>query len=203
MARRNQDRYKIIDGVEHKLCSTCRNYIPMTKEYFNKRSASKDGLSYSCKKCERETAQKSYKRRQKKQKIKQYYEENREAYIERAKKRYKENKDMILSQQREWRNSDKGKKLMAEAGKRRRYRIKQQTPNGRDYTRQEIIERDSVFGQCICQICGEPIDLEAGELHIDHIIPIAAGGSDTKDNVRCVHKRCNITRPKDGSDLEA
>jgi len=37
--------------------------------------------------------------------------------------------------------------------------------------------------------------------HIDHIIPLNIGGTHTKDNVRIICRDCNLSRPKDGSDL--
>ena len=37
--------------------------------------------------------------------------------------------------------------------------------------------------------------------HIDHIIPIAAGGTHTRGNIRVICRSCNLTRPIDGSDV--
>jgi 5-methylcytosine-specific restriction endonuclease McrA len=56
-----------------------------------------------------------------------------------------------------------------------------------------IVERDGFN----CQICGMPIDPEAPvrgkfSLSIDHIIPLAIGGSHTADNVRATHLVCNL-----------
>lgn len=200
MARRvkDEDKYKVINGIKHKLCSTCKEYRPITE--FSSRKASPDGLAYSCKDCERKTAQASYKRRQKKKLAQKYYQENRDKIIEREKARYANNKEVHLARGKEWREANKEK--VNAASQRRRERIKEQTPGGVDYVREEIIERDSVGGMCICQICGKPIK-DMAELQIDHIIPIAAGGSDTRDNVRCTHRTCNLIRPKDGKDLEA
>lgn len=47
-----------------------------------------------------------------------------------------------------------------------------------------------------CHLCGEPIDYDAGHLNplsftIDHITPIARGGSDTLDNLAAAHRACN------------
>ncbi len=193
------DKYKVVDGVELKRCSSCGEYLP--KENFSKRRASPDGLGYSCKACERETAKKSYKRGEIKKKSQQRYQDNKEKYKEAARQRYAENSEEIKIQQAAWRKTVKGKKIMNEASARRRERMIAQTPGGRDYVDEEIILRDSCEGVCLCQICGEPIDLTKGELHLDHIIPIAAGGSDTRDNIRCTHKQCNLERPKDGRDL--
>lgn len=55
-----------------------------------------------------------------------------------------------------------------------------------------------------CHICGEPIDLQADRrtgypgwersLHIDHVFPLSKGGTDTLDNVKPAHGRCNIIK---------
>lgn len=48
----------------------------------------------------------------------------------------------------------------------------------------EIIRRDE--GRC--GICGEPV---MGPLHLDHILPLAAGGTHEPDNVQLAHPACN------------
>jgi len=68
------------------------------------------------------------------------------------------------------------------------------------YTESEVLD---LYGTC-CHICSLPIDLSAPRsckkegwetgLHIDHVIPIARGGSDTLDNVRPSHGLCNIKK---------
>ena len=181
---------------KRKKCSTCGDVKPATKKYFYARRASSDGLAYSCKDCARQHAYKSFKKRKKKQKAKERYEQNREEHIERSKKNYHENKEERLKQQKEYR--EKNQEVFRNADKRRRERIKES--GGPDYTREEVIERDSVEGVPLCQLCGIPIINE--ELQIDHIVPLSSGGQDTMDNVRVTCKPCNQTRPKDGRDLE-
>lgn len=68
------------------------------------------------------------------------------------------------------------------------------------YNTQDVIDN---FGTN-CHICGGEIDLSASRrvgfgsweysLHIDHVIPIAKGGTDTLDNVRPAHAKCNIIK---------
>lgn len=193
------DKYKVIKGVKHKLCSTCKVFIPV--DQFSSRTVSADGLAYSCKTCERATSAASYARKKKKKQSKTYYSENKDACIARSKARYDANSIEILQQQAVWRASKDGQKIMSEAAARRRKRIKDQTPGGCDYTRIDVIERDMFEGSCICQICGHPIIDIDNDLQIDHIKTIAAGGSDTFDNVRSAHKNCNLRRPKNGSDV--
>lgn len=38
-------------------------------------------------------------------------------------------------------------------------------------------------------------------MQIDHIIPLNIGGTDIRENVRVICRTCNLTRPKDGSDV--
>ena len=55
-----------------------------------------------------------------------------------------------------------------------------------------------------CHICEEPIDLDAPRqvgkegwergYHVDHVIPLSKGGTDTLDNVRPAHGQCNIVK---------
>ena len=68
------------------------------------------------------------------------------------------------------------------------------------YTDQDVLDN---FGTD-CHICSEPIDLTAPRqcgklgwergLHIDHVFPISRGGTDTLDNVRPAHGKCNIIK---------
>lgn len=50
-----------------------------------------------------------------------------------------------------------------------------------------------------CGICGKPIDYNLKWPHldcfvVDHIIPVAAGGTDTIDNKQAAHNRCNLRK---------
>ena len=50
-----------------------------------------------------------------------------------------------------------------------------------------------------CHICGLPIDYtlphtEPKSFVIDHVIPLAKGGSDDITNIRAAHRDCNSTK---------
>lgn len=50
-----------------------------------------------------------------------------------------------------------------------------------------------------CGICGKPINyelphLDPGEYVLDHITPLAAGGTDTRNNKQPAHRICNAKK---------
>lgn len=52
-----------------------------------------------------------------------------------------------------------------------------------------------------CNLCKYPIDPVKDSWHLDHEIPIAAGGPDTDENLRPVHALCHLYKTK--SDVKA
>ena len=68
---------------------------------------------------------------------------------------------------------------------RRRARQRQVTVGEIDYRR--------VIARCewTCGICGCPIE---GAYHFDHIMPLAAGGPHTEENLQMAHPRCNVMK---------
>lgn len=70
------------------------------------------------------------------------------------------------------------------------------------YTEADVLER---WGTC-CHLCGEEVDLDAPRsagkigwergLHLEHVIDLALGGSDTVENVKPSHGKCNLKKPR-------
>ncbi len=54
--------------------------------------------------------------------------------------------------------------------------------------RNRIFERD----EGICGICNLPVDFS--KMHLDHIVPISAGGKDAEDNLQVSHPTCNFSK---------
>jgi len=178
-------------------CLTGDPLQPITN--FSKRKASPDGHTYTCKTCEAAAARESYHRRKDKNKRAEYYQETREQRLEYHKEYYQKNKEKKAEYDKQYQQSKRGKKVMRTAQAKRRKALKE--AGGEPYLRNDVIIRDSVDGVLYCQICKEPIN-NLADLQIDHIIPIVEGGRDELDNVRCAHKGCNLSRPKDGRDLK-
>ena len=75
------------------------------------------------------------------------------------------------------------------------------------YTAQDILDRWGTN----CHNCNQPIDLSAPRrsglsgweqgLHLDHVIPLALGGSDLMINVKPSHGLCNLRKSKTTTNL--
>lgn len=182
----------------YKRCGGCKDVI---KFYlFNVNNASKNKCTGNCKKCQRDAAEKSYKKTKKNRNYKEYYQNNKERKQEHARNYYNNNKQEVLAKQKTYHNSSKGKKVMKNAHKKRRLLIANN--KGVNYNRELVIDRDKLGGDLpICYICGDPIKF-AREIHLDHVVPIALGGSDCFTNIACTHQLCNLRREKDARKLE-
>jgi hypothetical protein len=56
----------------------------------------------------------------------------------------------------------------------------------------------------ICSLCSVRMTGLSGQpssKHVDHVVPICVGGTHTFANLRVICARCNLSRPKDGSDV--
>jgi 5-methylcytosine-specific restriction endonuclease McrA len=84
---------------------------------------------------------------------------------------------------------------------RKRRAAKREQPQD-SYTTKMIIE---MWGT-VCHICGNEIDMNAARrpgrkgweqgLHLDHLVPIGNGGSDTMGNVKPAHGLCNLQKAR-------
>lgn len=199
------DLGEVVKGAEvplgYKRCGHCGH---AKKFYlFNRNSGSKTNTSGNCKECQKATAAKSYNKTKQNRNYKKYYREHRELKQMHARKYYQEHKEEIREKHKQYLQTRAGKRVMQRAHAKRRKALA--TNKGIPYTREMVIERDSVFigfQHPICYLCKEAILDTSGEhLHIDHVIPIAEGGLDCFTNVASAHKTCNLTREKDARKL--
>jgi hypothetical protein len=121
------------------------------------------------------------------------------------------NKSKILSKRIEWNSNNKEKiakyqkKYISanpeiDRNKDRKRRALKKQNGFEKYTEKEVLEKYGL----ICYLCDKIIDLEAPRqsgklgwengLHIEHVIDIAKGGSDTLENVRPSHGLCNLKK---------
>ena len=113
---------------------------------------------------------------------------------------HKNNRDKVKLHKKKWveNNPESVRKIKLVMENRRRARM---LNNGfESYKLDEVI---SQYGTN-CHICNKPIDFDAPRktgskgwemgLQLDHVIPVSKGGSDTIQNVRPSHGKCNSTK---------
>lgn len=142
-----------------------------------------------------------------KKRNKEYYLNNKEKINKKSNLFREQNVEKIKQYQEVYRAENKEARnqyRLANLEKFRHYSRKRKAwklNNGyEEYTEQEVLDR---WGED-CHICFEPIDFEASRkvginnwekgFHIDHLIPLAKGGSDSIGNVRPAHALCNLQK---------
>lgn len=125
-----------------------------------------------------------------------YYEANKERHAEYNRRYRTKYKDKERLRHKKYREANKAQ----HADYERRRRARKRSVESGTYTTQQILEE---YG-AICHLCGDDIDLTAERksgrdgwengLHIDHLIPLARGGSDRIENVRPAHGLCNLRK---------
>ena len=130
----------------------------------------------------------------KKEQAKRWEDKNPNYYQE----YYRKNEEHIRARVKKW--GEENPELKASYDRKRRA-IKYATRT-EVYTDTEVLEK---WGT-ICYLCDEEIDLtvsgrpgyelgwEKG-LHLDHVVALVSGGTDTLDNVRPTHAICNLKKP--------
>lgn len=83
---------------------------------------------------------------------------------------------------------------------RRRRRAVEKGVEREPYTLAEIAARD----RSVCQLCGKRVAMTKQVPHpkapvVDHVLPLAVGGDDTRANVQLAHFMCNSIKSDGGS----
>lgn len=81
------------------------------------------------------------------------------------------------------------------SAKNLRYRAQKRHDGAESFSRLEVLELSSWE----CHLCGDPIDPDCrypNPLYgtVDHVVPLAKGGTHTLDNVKAAHHVCNSTK---------
>lgn len=199
-------------GYQMKTCTKCHQTKLISE--FGKQSGRKDGLRSNCKECcnaatakwakenpERcsekaaKWAKENHKRKtesvaewakankdRRKATNAAHYAANRErykairsAYYEANKQRYKEIGDA-------WNKENRGaRRVHAQNRRTRKLESGGRLTSGLSKKLLQIQR-----GKCAC--CGNPL---GDDYHLDHIVPLALGGTNTDDNIQLLHARCN------------
>lgn len=140
-----------------------------------------------------------------------WFNNNRERHRRVVREYSEKNKDRIRQKQKEWKenNKEKHKQIMSDWKKNNRDKVRLQNHRRKarrlnnkhePYTEQQVLE---IYGTD-CYLCKSPINLNAprrcglpgweDSLHLEHVVDLALGGSDTLDNVKPAHAICNLKK---------
>ncbi len=126
-----------------------------------------------------------------------YYEKNKSKFILNSAKYYAANKDRLLAGMKEYRKKypEKAAASCASWQARNPDAIKIIASNRRSrildsggVLSKGLVEKLMVLQKGKCPCCREPL---GEDRHLDHIQPLARGGSNTDDNMQLLHQRCN------------
>jgi len=155
-----------------------------------------------CLKARKDYRRKDYYKNHEKNKTKnREWVKNNPEKIKASRARWRQNhSEQIKEAIKNARKAKPEKYRLIENNKARRRRALKQSTKVDFYTDQQVLDLYGIN----CHICHLPIDLSAPRsckkkgwengLHIDHVIPISKGGSDTIENVRPAHGICNIRK---------
>jgi 5-methylcytosine-specific restriction endonuclease McrA len=149
---------------------------------FSRKSAAPSGRASTCKECTS-------------QYFRDWYAANGDRVRERARAAAIANPERNRERVNAWHSANPERhQQQARESKHRRRAIEKGTSTG------AIDERRIWEEQAgICALCDQPIDRELKHpdpfsKSLDHIIPLAKGGSHTQDNVQWTHLRCNLSK---------
>lgn len=181
-----------------KTCNQCNTEKIL--ELFSPSPKGKFGRRAKCKSCEAEIAK--ARRLQNPQAsrdaVEKYRLANPDVIARRDAKYYQKYKERLNKKTKEWRNNNPEKYAELNRRKEHRRRARKFENGSEPYTEKQIIE---TYG-LLCNICKEGINFAAPRkvglrgwergFHIDHVVPLSKGGSDTLENVRPTHGKCNL-----------
>lgn len=160
----------------HLRCYECKQEKPVDSFAFGG-PKHREGRQSSCRECKRIRSKntQSWKREDQKQRMANYYQENKE-----ARKAY---------------NAAYGKANpdVKKQSRQKRRALEQGCINVEVIYVGKLYERD----QGICQICRQEASWFAEPLYrpsVDHIIPLSKGGTHTWDNIQLAHVLCNTRK---------
>jgi len=209
--RENKREIDLINSTQK--CAVCGK----TKSFdlFTVNKSKLNNLDNVCKECNSTRTREYYKKFPKKKKEadnkygithkkeisnnkKNYYILNEEYIKEDRKEYYIENTEEIKKRVANYSKTPRGRAVKLQSRHLRRAKMKEVET---DISKEYLIELRS--STIVCEICGTKLvnEISDSQYNLDHIIPINVGGKHMKDNVRYICRKCNLKRPKDGSDL--
>lgn len=185
-----------------KVCSRCNGLCELSN--FPRNAASPDGRYSICKPCTREIKA-AYRKRpevreREKERLRLSYAARKATLAVSRRARYEANKETELARNKAWadRNRERQRELSRRWAKEnplrsralvaKRRAIKNAAPG--TYTQADVLamlERQA----CKCAACAAGLE---GGFHVDHVIPLARGGSNWPSNLQLLCAPCNWSK---------
>lgn len=169
-----------------KKCCECHKVF--TADNFHKDKAKKLGLASRCKDCAKHAVKvwKDQNRKHANESARLWQRKNADKRKEIA-KRYANNlpEGVRAARLREWRNANPEKNRAALAKRR------SQKKNSNEHYTDVDVKNRLRWQQYKCACCKTDV---SQSYHVDHIIPLAAGGTNDKLNIQILCPSCNLTK---------
>lgn len=180
-----------------KICTKCNAEKSVAN--FSKSSSGKSGLSAHCKACQSEyhrihyeankasinARHRAYNEANPQYRV-EYYAKNRDRFLSAARENYAENRDSKLEYQKQYYVENPEKVAATRFKRRARLLGAEGSHTAADI--KAIFE--SQRGRCAS--CEKKLFMTgAKKYHVDHIKPLARGGSNAKENLQCLCPSCN------------
>lgn len=163
-----------------KYCNTCKVVKPI--ENFPLYSKGSDGYASKCKDCKNKQAKEKYDPEKEKERTKPVLEKR---YAQK-KIYYKNNREKLAKQKKEYRKTDRWKKLKRFSNeKRRTNKLKLES----NFTKQQWKNCIKHFNNSCCY-CGNKVEI----FSMDHFIPLSKGGEWTVNNIVPACMSCNSSK---------
>jgi 5-methylcytosine-specific restriction endonuclease McrA len=182
--------------VPLRTCTACGQSFPATREYFY--WSTKQGPFSKCKPCYLAIG-KAYReshRDQRNESARRHYLANRDKRLAHQRERYAETREAVLAKHKEWRNAHPGYWKQNREANPDRVRIKNANRRAALRAAEGKFTPDDIAAQLArqkgkCFYCGAKLD---GSRHIDHVVPIALGGTNHPENIVLACQDCNLAK---------
>ena len=112
-------------------------------------------------------------------------------YRERERERSRERKRNPEYRERD-RERDRERKRNPEYRERERERMRKRRAKAGNY--RKLLVRLIVRQRALCALCGNLLPEDPADIHIDHVVPVARGGSSDPENLQAVCAACNLRK---------